>query len=214
MPDRNDAARERYHHGDLRAALLDAAEEELRLHGVEGFTLRGCARRAGVSHAAPAHHFGDARGLLTALAALGYRRFVAAQERRKQAEGAQGAGRLIAAGLGYVDFARAHPALFRLIFASDRPDQEDPELCAAGEAAFAALEADVQAALGASATESPEGRALLQASWAMAHGIADLVVAGRLPFLPEGDAAGAEAMLRAMMARSLGAALAPPARRS
>lgn len=212
MPDRTAAPRERYHHGDLRAALLDAAEEELRLHGVEGFTLRGCARRAGVSHAAPAHHFGDARGLLTALAALGYRRLLAAQERRKQADGAQGAERLVASGLGYVDFARAHPALFRLIFASDRPDQADPELCEAGSAAFAALQADVAAALGPERAAGPQGHALLQASWAMAHGLADLAITGRLPFLPEGDAAGAEAMLRAALARGIGGALAPPAR--
>lgn len=213
MPDRNDAARERYHHGDLRAALLEAAEQELRQHGVEGFTLRGCARRAGVSHAAPAHHFGDARGLLTALAAEGYRRFLAAQEQRKQAEGAAGPTRLIAAGLGYVDFARAHPALFRLIFASDRPDHADPELCAAAEAAFGAQQGDVAAALGRERAAGPEGRALLQASWAMAHGIADLLIAGRLPFLPEGDAAGAEAMLRATLSRGIGGMLAPPPRR-
>ena len=52
-----------YHHGDLRNALVAAAEAELAEHGIEGFTLRGCAKRAGVSHAAPAHHFGDAAGL-------------------------------------------------------------------------------------------------------------------------------------------------------
>eukprot|EP01036_Dinobryon_divergens_P003443 gene3443-4542_t len=53
-----------YHHGDLRAALLAAAEDELAARGVEGFSLRQVAKRAGVSHAAPAHHFGDAAGLL------------------------------------------------------------------------------------------------------------------------------------------------------
>ena len=57
-----------YHHGDLRAALLRAATGELAENGVERFTLRGCARRAGVSHAAPAHHFGDVTGLLTEVA--------------------------------------------------------------------------------------------------------------------------------------------------
>ena len=64
-----ESARHAYHHGDLRKALLDAAEAELAEKGVEGFTLRGCAKRAGVSHAAPAHHFKDANALLTALAA-------------------------------------------------------------------------------------------------------------------------------------------------
>jgi hypothetical protein len=66
------AAPRPYHHGDLRAALLSAAEEELAERGMEAFSLRSVAKRAGVSHAAPAHHFGDAQGLLTALAAEGF----------------------------------------------------------------------------------------------------------------------------------------------
>ena len=65
-----------YHHGDLRKALLVAAEAELVEKGLEGFTLRCCAKRAGVSHAAPAHHFKDANALLTALATEGYERFL------------------------------------------------------------------------------------------------------------------------------------------
>ena len=87
-----------YHHGDLRAALLRAAEVELSERGVEGFTLRGCARRAGVSHAAPAHHFGDADGLLTALAAEGFARFNAAVAARLAARDAQGHSVVAAAG--------------------------------------------------------------------------------------------------------------------
>ena len=66
-----------YHHGDLAAALLAAAEAELAEKGVEAFSLRSVAKRAGVSHAAPAHHFGDATGVLTALATEGFRRFLA-----------------------------------------------------------------------------------------------------------------------------------------
>ena len=63
------AARSRYHHGDLRAALIEAGAAILAERGIEGFSLRECARRAAVSPAAPAHHFGDSRGLLTAIAA-------------------------------------------------------------------------------------------------------------------------------------------------
>jgi AcrR family transcriptional regulator len=70
-PRRRAPARRSYHHGDLRAALLAAAERELAANGVESFTLRGCARRAGVSHAAPAHHFPDVR-LLTEMAIMGF----------------------------------------------------------------------------------------------------------------------------------------------
>ena len=70
------ARRRDYHHGDLRRALLDATEALLLESGLETFSLRECARRAGVSHGAPAHHFGDVRGLLTAFATVGFERLV------------------------------------------------------------------------------------------------------------------------------------------
>src|SRR5262245_3431916 len=77
--------RDSYHHGDLRAALLKAAEAELAENGIEGFTLRGCARRAGVSHAAPAHHFKDVRAILTELAADGFEKLAELTEQFGQA---------------------------------------------------------------------------------------------------------------------------------
>src|SRR6476619_1720008 len=67
-----------YHHGALRDALLQAAEKLLERYGLPGLTLRAVAREAGVSHAAPTHHFGDLTGLLSELAAIGYRQFNAA----------------------------------------------------------------------------------------------------------------------------------------
>src|SRR5271155_3547747 len=67
-----------YHHGDLRAALLKSAGEIIRDSGLEGLTLRACARKAGVSHGAPAHHFGNVTGLLTELAADGFERLAEA----------------------------------------------------------------------------------------------------------------------------------------
>src|SRR5438105_9211291 len=67
-----------YHHGDLHEALLQAAEAVLERDGVQGLTLRAAAREAGVSHAAPTHHFGDMTGLVSELAAVGFRRFTAA----------------------------------------------------------------------------------------------------------------------------------------
>ena len=71
-----------YHHGDLRNALLDAADELLQEQGLQGFTLRACARRAGVSHMAPKHHFNDVRGLLRAVAERGFARLVALLKER------------------------------------------------------------------------------------------------------------------------------------
>ena len=63
-----------YHHGQLREALVASGRTLLAERGIRGFTLRECARRAGVSHGAPAHHFGDAAGMLTAYAAQGFAR--------------------------------------------------------------------------------------------------------------------------------------------
>src|SRR6202012_6055245 len=67
-----------YHHGALRDALLKAAERVLERDGLAGLTLRAVAREAGVSHAAPTHHFRDLTGLVSELAAIGFRQFNAA----------------------------------------------------------------------------------------------------------------------------------------
>ena len=89
-----------YHHGDLATALLAAAEAELTEKGVEAFSLRQVAKRAGVSHAAPAHHFGDANGVLTALAAHGFAEFLATQHAFEARALKTPRDQLIAAGLG------------------------------------------------------------------------------------------------------------------
>lgn len=186
-----------YHHGDLRAALLRAAEEELAARGTEDFSLRGVARRVGVSHAAPAHHFADAGALLTALAAEGFRRFLATQRARQAGAPADAHAQLLAAGLGYVDFAAAHPALFRLMFASRRADYADAELAAAAGAAYDHLVAGVAAANGGGAASPAD----VMAAWAMAHGIADLANSGRLSLVAPG--AAGEAMVAAALERAL-----------
>jgi AcrR family transcriptional regulator len=187
-------AKPKYHHGDLRAALLSAAEAELALVGIEGFSLRAVAKRAGVSHAAPAHHFGDAAGLLTALAAEGFRKFLEAQAAREARAEPDPKAQLIAAGLGYVDFALSRPTLFRLIFSSNKPDFEDPTLQTASEAAYAHLVTQVRAMGGAEADVPPV--------WAMAHGLADLLTAGRLKSMQSLGPTERDAALAAMLLRS------------
>jgi AcrR family transcriptional regulator len=183
-----------YHHGDLRAALLAAAEAELAERGVEGFSLRSVAKRAGVSHAAPAHHFGDVAGLLTALAAEGFRRFQATLEAH-EAGIADPWDRAAAAGQGYMAFAVARPALFRLIFAGEKPDAADRDLVEAAEAAYAHLVGLVQAVGG--------GPADVAALWAMSHGLADLARGKRLRMLAPASAEEREATLRSLFLRVL-----------
>jgi AcrR family transcriptional regulator len=187
----------RYHHGALQAALLASAEAELAEAGVEAFSLRRVARRAGVSHAAPAHHFGDVQGLLTALAADGFRRFLEAQAAREAAAPADGRSQMVAAGLGYIDFALASPALFRLMFSSDRPDFGQPDLKSWSDRAYRHLEAGVQAATGERRIED------LAAMWAVAHGLADLLAAGRIKTLETLPPPARDAALAAIIRRVL-----------
>ena len=183
--------------------MLDAAEAELEAQGIEGFSLRGVAKRAGVSHAAPAHHFRDANGLLTGLAAEGYRRFVAAQEARQKNAPADGMSQLVAAGMGYIDFALAHPALFRLMFSSDRPDHEASELSAAGADAFGRLISAIKRVRGVDPLKDKKAMLGVMAAWAIAHGLADLLVAGRMKFLLTLRKSEREAALGQLLRQSL-----------
>lgn len=176
-------ARPRYHHGDLRAALLKAGEAELSERGIEAFSLRGVAKRAGVSHAAPAHHFGDVNGLLSDLAAVGHRRFVAVQEKRQKRAGDDAAAQLVAAGLGYIDFATANPALFDLMFSSKRPDFCRGELAEASYIAFEKLLDDVGRYRKADPRAEDAVMADAMSTWAMVHGLADLLNNGRMKYL-------------------------------
>lgn len=174
------ASKPNYHHGDLRRALLGAAEEELSEKGVEAFSLRGVAKRAGVSHGAPAHHFEHARGLLTELAAQGYQRFIDAQERCQRVAADDPESQLAASGLGYIDFATENPALFRLMFSSERPNKSADVLMKASDSAFDKLVNDI----GRISKTDPHRDQLamtdVMVAWAIAHGLADLLIADRL----------------------------------
>lgn len=183
-----------YHHGDLRAALLAAGEVELAEKGVEGFSLRSVAKRAGVSHAAPAHHFGDTNGLLTALAAEGFTRFQDTLDAR-EAGASDPREKAVRAGLGYLDFALSRPALFRLIFSSARPDFASPDLTEASDRAYHHVVGLVKTLGG--------GEMDVLALWATSHGIADLSAGHKLRTLQGKSPEQREAMIRAVLSRCL-----------
>ncbi|WP_448953917.1 TetR/AcrR family transcriptional regulator [Labrys neptuniae] len=169
-----------YHHGDLKAALLAAAELVLAERGIEGFTLRECARRAGVSHAAPAHHFGDVAGLLTAVAVLGFETLTASM-RQARAGIDDPADRLRAIGRGYVTFARHYPERFRLAFNRHCLNTDDPNLRAAGREAFGELEIAIRLLTGAGDEPLSDDRlTVLLHTWSVVHGYAHLILAGQL----------------------------------
>lgn len=198
-----------YHHGDLRSSLLGAAETILDRDGIGGLTLRAAAREAGVSHAAPSHHFGDLSGLLSALAASGFVRFREELLAECAVAGSGRVARVAALGRGYVGFARRHPGLFQLMFRSERLDWSSPGLQAAGEAAFGLLTQDEGGAVPGDAAEGFELLVVAMARWSVVHGLATLLLDGRLEKVTaagvEVDAAIAEVIER--MARAEGGSL-------
>jgi len=168
-----------YHHGDLREALVTAAVALLEEKGLASFTLRECARRAGVSHAAPAHLFASAGDLLAEIAARGFERFVLALGEAADAAGAAPALRLAAMGRAYVAFALANPAVYGLMFRSGAGTLQSPHLRTAATAAWQQLCDGVAAALGPERQDEVTAKAA--AVWALVHGTATLTLDRKLP---------------------------------
>jgi AcrR family transcriptional regulator len=113
-----------YHHGDLRAALIRAADEIIAEGGIESFSLRSAAQRAGVSPGAPAHHFGSAKGLVTEVALLAYERLDQSLERITHSEDVVLEVRALSRA--FIGFALEHPGHFRLMFRNELVNRADP----------------------------------------------------------------------------------------
>jgi len=169
----------RYHHGELRRAVLEATLGIVAKDGTGAVSLSAAARRVGVSPQAIYNHFRDKGALLAAAAEDSVR----ALERSMRAAGAgvEAAGeKLEAAGVAYVAFACAHPAHFRLLSAPELADKTKyPGLLIAYEAAFGVLLAAIEACQGAGVVRRSEPRRLARAAWAMVHGVAWLLVDGQ-----------------------------------
>lgn len=188
-----------YHHGALREALVEATESLLAERGAEGFSLREVARRAGVSPAAPAYHFGDAAGLLTAVASSGFEALTRALEAGDASGGGDAMAALRGQGVAYVQFALRHPGRFRLMFRQGKLHAEATLVQHAG-AAHAVLARGVCRGFGLAAVEQmgePHWNAVA-ALWSLVHGYAHLAIAGKF------EPYAAEAGLEAFVQRSLG----------
>lgn len=198
--------RDGYHHGALREALIAAAEAVLAERGVEGFSLREVARRSGVSPAAPAHHFGDAAGLLAAVATQAFDGLTAALQAGNARGGDDPLERLVEQGLGYVGFALAHPGRFGLMFRCGVHRGEALEHSA--QAAFLTLEQGIRELCGLTgpAPLTPAQMQALLSVWSLVHGFAHLALAGQFDAqLPPG---GRSALLRETLAPMLRSQLA------
>lgn len=164
------------HHGNLKEALVLAGMQLLDEEGLGALTLRRCAAMAGVSHAAPAHHFDGLKGLRTAIAVRGYTTFEQMMKDGIATAGTEPRAQALGMCRGYIRFATEHSALFNLIF--DRPDMftQDAEWKKASTSARHVLN-DV----GALFVDGPGGQSATEvALFALVHGYAKLMEIGRV----------------------------------
>jgi len=166
--------------GNLRQALLDAAVATLDEVGADRLSLREVARRAGVSHAAPAHHFTDKAGLLTAIATEGFGMLVTYLAGAQPGGTGQPVDHLAALGRAYAQFAEESPGRFEVMFRPGLLSVSDPAFQRAGDAAFGALRQHIAACQRRGWREREPADALAAAAWALAHGIAVLRMQGSL----------------------------------
>jgi AcrR family transcriptional regulator len=186
--------RGKYHHGDLRRALLDAALEILAEEGgAAGLTLREVARRAGVTHAAPYRHFADKAALLAAVAEEGFRA-IYAEMLARSGHCKDPVERLFQIGVAYVLFAVTHPAHFRVMFG---PEIVSPSpyasLVEAGNATFQLLLDSITECQKAGRFREGPTEELAYSQWAWVHGLASLYIDKQLRSGPP-DLAGLEAL--------------------
>ncbi len=161
-----------YHHGNLRADMLRQAADVIEREGAADLSLRALAREAGVSHAAPRHHFTSRAGLLTALAAEGFQLLA---QRLREADASRG---FVEVGVAYVQFAVDFPAHFDVMFRPDLLDKDDADLHASQQDAFDVLRSGV-ASMSARGAVSDAAAAVV-AGWSLVHGLATLAASGSL----------------------------------
>lgn len=168
-----------YHHGALKQALIAAGVEILDARGLEHLSLRAIAAHVGVSHTAPKNHFGSMKGLLTAIAATGFRRH--ADFMRAGLVDDDPKSRQQAAMQGYVRFAVTHPHLFRLMFSPSLCSFDDPDLAEAAAESYGVLRG-IAAGLDWDKSSAPDAdlRAELML-WSIVHGYATLALSGMAP---------------------------------
>lgn len=186
-----------YHHGNLRETLLAAADTVLAERGAQGITLRDVAKAAGVSHAAPYHHFPSLNDLLAAVAERAFGALALALE--QAATEPDTAERMLKINDAYVACALARPAQFRLMFGPLLARKQDyPAFRAAAEQAFGVVLA------AASAHDPQRGPELALTGWSLAHGLSNLLIDGALEGLPI-SVGPTEGLARQLAVRALGA---------
>jgi AcrR family transcriptional regulator len=182
--------RDTYHHGDLRQALLETTADLIAAEGTSGFSLRKVARLAGVSPSAPAHHFRDSRGLISALAAEGYQALIDAFEATTAAV-EEPYARLEACCRAYVTLAINNPGHMAVMFRPDLVDEDNVDIARLAPESLARFNAVVAAAI-ASLDADADLENATKTIWATCHGIANL-------YRPEGDTLDTDPWLKQLV---------------
>jgi AcrR family transcriptional regulator len=168
-----------YHHGDLRDALVRSATELLRSEGPDALTLRGVARAAGVSQAAPYRHFADRRALVAAVAEEGFRRLRSAMlEAVQSAPGPLG---FKAVAVAYVRFGHQNPAEYRIMFGPELGNQDDlPALQTTSRGVLEFVAEGVRGLQAAGVVVEGDAGMIAAALWSMLHGLVMLSLDGQV----------------------------------
>jgi AcrR family transcriptional regulator len=174
------ATKKRYHHGNLRAVLIQAGLELIAEKGVRALTLREIGARVGVSRMAAYRHFADKAKLLAAIREVGFEKFAAALEEGREKAAPEFSARMNGMGVAYVRFARDHAAYFEVMF-STPPTGEPEEACEAEKRAFQILEESIVEGQVKGELRAGDPRLMACAAWSLVHGISALKL-DRLPF--------------------------------
>jgi len=174
----------RYHHGDLRRALIDTALAMVTEEGAWNFTLREVARRAGVSHAAPYNHFEDKSALLAEVAVLGFESLRQTMETAARGQPRSARQAFAAIGAAYVRFGVEHPAHYRLMFGAELAEKaRNSTLQAASDATFAVLTGVLERGQASGQVRRGAVRDQALAAWSLVHGLTTLLIDQRVSFL-------------------------------
>jgi AcrR family transcriptional regulator len=175
------AAKKSYHHGNLRAVLIQAGLELIAQKGVRALTLREIGAKVGVSRMAAYRHFADKAQFLLAIRAAGFEKFAAALEAGRTAGAGEFSARLNGMGVAYVRFAREHAAYFEVMFGPAAPTLEPAEECEAEKRAFQILEETILEGQAKGYLRSGDSRLMACAFWSLVHGISALKL-DQMPF--------------------------------
>lgn len=171
-------AKETYHHGNLRKALMASAMRCVESQGVENLSLRALAREVGVSQAAPYRHFEDKIALMSALASEGFHRLANDMRAAMGDIESDPVGAFQRGGQAYVRFAQQHPQIYRLMYSMRAEEFDDEEMVSCHDEAFTLLERTLDVGLESGAFKPLNKEAIVLASWSLVHGYAQLVIDG------------------------------------